>query len=218
MEAEIARVAGFHTGVSLHIDSEFLDDEAVKLHERIHELIFAETPDGVFHALLLRLLHKSKDPETIRLLKRVTTQLLEDSRFAHEVAATFLGVQALRGDAERVKTYYSFFDGLISNVFASTFPRYAAAWAFSRWAFCSPRAEIIMELSDLRNEHVSRRIPGPNERIRRLRDNLSTVSTDELRVTIVNVARLAFERLGVEWFDIDREELWIERASTSRGQ
>jgi hypothetical protein len=228
METEIARVAGFHTGVSLHIDSDFIDDEAVKLHERIHELIFAETPDGIFHSLLLRLLQKSEEPQTIQLLERVTTQLLEDSRFAHEVAATFLGTQALRSDAERVdliatlpheyKTYYSFFDGLISDLFTCSFARYAVAWAFSRWAFCSPRAEIIMELSDLRNEHVWRRIPGPNERIQRLRENISTFSKDQLRETIVNVARVALERSGVEWFDIEREDLWIESAATSRGQ
>jgi hypothetical protein len=227
MEAETDRLAGFHTGTSPHIDSAYVNNMAVRLHEGIHQNIFSETPDGMLHFLLLQLRRRSEDERSIATLSRATARPLNGSRFAHEAAATFLGVQSLFTEAERSKTvlsftdeyrnYYAFFDGLISRSFKSTFAKYAIAWAFSRWSFCSTRAERVATVGDLDDDDVWQ-IPGPTERLLALGSALTRLGAAYFRAHIIAAVQATFRAESLKWFDIDDEAEWALRANSEDGQ
>jgi hypothetical protein len=49
---EVQQVAGFHTGRTLNVNVDNLDDHAVYQHERIHGRIFTDTIDGYLGEVL----------------------------------------------------------------------------------------------------------------------------------------------------------------------
>ncbi len=87
--------AGSHDGQHLAVSLEYLTDPVVAYHERVHECIFVSTPDGQVLSALLQLRENAKRggralPPAVALL---TKRLSDNSRLAHEAAATYLAIK-----------------------------------------------------------------------------------------------------------------------------
>ena len=98
LEAHLARLAGSHSGVERTLFDDQGADAATHMHELIHDRIFYETADGLLHLFAQRLESDAEDPSARGAAKRLSRRLFEETRQAHEAAATYIGIEYLRVD------------------------------------------------------------------------------------------------------------------------
>ena len=98
---ENARILGRHDGASIHVGSDTLASPAVQMHEAVHDLIFNRTPDGTLHRFCCLAANTPHDVQNGGVYANLARFLFEDTRFAHETAATYMGIQGLRPEDQR---------------------------------------------------------------------------------------------------------------------
>ena len=200
---EVERIAGFHSGLTGHIRPRSLGDPSIRLHEEIHDQIFVETADGILHLLLLRWAHRLDAASPLaRRLGVISRRLLAQSRFAHECAATYVGIQALPQTAEREATqarltaeyrrYYDAFGQQLDPCFADPGIRYTLAWGFSIWSFGSDRIERLQHLEDMEQGWFLNE-PGPDVRLREVLAAFAALGSEGL---VDRVRRATIEALA----------------------
>lgn len=168
---------GFHNGERIFHSSRRLPDylsQYVDDHEYVHGRIFSSFPDGVIHAIHLRLSAMFRAggavSEALNLAENV---LADDMVRPHEEAATYIGLYEAVNEIDRrkiiasldaeYKSYLQFYSNLIDPLTASSICRCAIARAVNRWIFSSIRLEIL-EVSDLFSPELISQIPGPRAR------------------------------------------------------
>ncbi len=93
LEARLARLAGAHSGAERTLFDDQGADAATHMHELIHDRIFYDTADGLLHLFAQRLESDAKDPKARGAAKRLSRRLFEETRQAHEAAATYTGIR-----------------------------------------------------------------------------------------------------------------------------
>ena len=146
-QAEIYEITGWHDGSTLNIVEHKSTDLMVYHHERIHGTLITSTIDGGLFQLTNMVARYSTDPQMSENLARLGAHLFEGSRFAHECAATYLGVEALATAADRTnafrmlpkeyKDYYSFMSGIVDPYCYSSHLRYVVGQAVAFLWFSS---------------------------------------------------------------------------------
>lgn len=166
---------GFHDGERVFQSSRHLPEymsRYVDNHEYVHGRIFTQFPDGVIHAIHIKLAAMSRagGAERAALLDNF---FLEEMVRPHEEAATYIGFYESVDEIDRRKilasldgeyrNYLQFYSKLTDPLTASSICRCAIAKAISRWIFSSIRLEVL-EVSDLMSPEVIAQIPGPRAR------------------------------------------------------
>jgi hypothetical protein len=170
---EMLSLAGYYTGEELVISDEYMNKDAIAVHERIHRQIFTETLDGKLHKSVILCLCENIYPENRGLFTAVNDFLFDDTRLAHERVATFLGVIGLNNrtdilDAramldEEYSSYFTYFSDFLPWV-DSSFLSFLIATSIARFAFCSERLSKISDLSTLTVEKLQS-VEGPEQRM-----------------------------------------------------
>lgn len=217
LEAQVDRIAGFHTGSTQHIDSNFLNSAAVFQHESVHDEIFSETPDGILHALLLRKQRVTEDADERKALEQATRRLFAETRFAHEVGATYIGLCLLATEAEKADTfsqlnaeyrgYQSLLDDILAPAFTSVLVRCAIAGAINRWAFSSPRIMQLTSVADLCSAKFWD-IAGPDQRLNALVAAIRSIGSGGFRARFMHEMALLARSQQPDIREIDDEETW----------
>ena len=143
--AELARVAGWHDGVRVHIADP--GNPHVILHEDVHTDILRNTPDGQFLSFCILFNAKSTGQEAL-LQNRLMAEHIDESRTAHECFATFIGANLFEEEAKRIvarselnpeyKKYYDTLDAITSEFCKSMFLKVALSTAIQQVVFSSP--------------------------------------------------------------------------------
>jgi hypothetical protein len=152
LKAELQKILGWFDGTSVNY-IEQSNSPMVHFHETTHARIFQETPDGVILRILVLLLNNKC--ESVPDLKELVVHLIENSRFAHEIAATYIGIKYLRTEQERVeelatlpaeyRNYYNYFSKIVDPIAGSTHLQSAIAWSATFLIFSSP---LITEIAE----------------------------------------------------------------------
>jgi hypothetical protein len=98
LEARLAGLAGVHSGAERALFDDQGADAATHMHESIHDRIFYETADGLLHLFAQRLESDAEDPKARAAAERLSRRLFDETRQAHEAAATYIGIEYLRVD------------------------------------------------------------------------------------------------------------------------
>jgi len=125
--AELARVAGWHDGVRVHIADP--GNPHVILHEDVHTDILRNTPDGQFLSFCILFNAKSTGQEAL-LQNRLMAEHIDESRTAHECFATFIGANLFEEEAK--------LDAITSEFCKSMFLKVALSTAIQQVVFSSP--------------------------------------------------------------------------------
>ncbi len=228
LEAHLARLAGSHSGVERTLFDDLGADAATHMHESIHDRIFYETADGLLHLFAQRLESDAEDPSARGAAKRLSRRLFEETRQAHEAAATYIGIEYLRVDIFHARgaqsddapaaraiaslppeyvTYRELFRRLLDRRLATPWLRLGFAWAITHWAFSSARlghalrwfGEGLAELDE---------IPGPGARLAAARAAIENFGADAWFETLMReiAARAAAD--GATWKDLDDPTEW----------
>lgn len=219
LEESLARVVGYHTGQHQYVMASEVNRIGVIYHEHIHDRIFNQTGDALLHRFLAA--KGQSDGEAAR----AATFLLEDTRIAHERAATYLGIKQLETPDEREAElrllpdayvdYFGFFKQLLEPTLQSTFMQFAAAWAITVWAFQSTRLELL-ENDAWRDPDALAAIAGPTRRL----DKLARVVSGQagwIRAAFKGVQKTLRKR-DIVWVDIDDEAEWLPDANSVKNQ
>lgn len=170
--SEAEDVAGAYDGRAVTLERAATTSREVAVHESIHEKLFHETFDGILHRLLILRVDLDGDTEA----SGRSDMLMGETEFAHEAAATFLGVQSLDDVDERAEvfcdfppayqTHYQVMAEVITPLTISTYLAYCLGWSLAFWTFHSGRLfEIFHGGWDAFDEVIARE-PSPSERMR----------------------------------------------------
>lgn len=156
-EVELGDTLGWNDGSSLNVVEHAANDGMVFHHERIHGALVNTTVDGKVLMLLRIAGPRLADRQHADELARASQYLLEGSRFAHECAATYLGVIHLETEQERAaalsrlpdqyRAYYDFMSSIVDGHCKSSFLRYVIAQSIAHFWFSS-RALIELARAD----------------------------------------------------------------------
>lgn len=162
-EVELDDTLGWSDGSSLNIVEHATNDGMVFHHERIHGSLVNATIDGNLLKLLRIAGPRLADRQHSDELARASQYLLEGSRFAHECAATYLGVMNLTTEQERAaalhrlpdqyRAYYDFMSVIIDGHCQSSFLSYVVAQSIAHFWFSSC-ALIELERADYRGAAI----------------------------------------------------------------
>jgi hypothetical protein len=92
LEDRLSRAAGAHFGEGRAIYDDQGATASTHMHELIHDRIFYETADGIFHLLAFRLAADAPNSNVGRASRKIATALFGDTRAPHEAAATYMGL------------------------------------------------------------------------------------------------------------------------------
>lgn len=118
------RSAGTHNGLRPSVLAANLADGITAAHEAVHECILSSTPDGMAQRLLMAALSFGErlDPPQKEALRRSLDGIADQSRFAHEVAATYLSIKQQPDAvqwllaAELVRRYWLYYEYLFDLI------------------------------------------------------------------------------------------------------
>jgi hypothetical protein len=209
---------GSHDGRSVTVDFQSAWNMVVMHHEGIHERIFVSSADGrVLSDLLhLRSLAREKGVEIPAAVPRLAETLLNESRLAHEAAATYLGIKQYSpgvGDSVYAKlpdTYQAYYRAMaapVERLFFGTFLQYALAVDVWAVAFSSPYLARIAE-SELDEPPMPQPEELPNARFRRITDLLASGTGRGLRQLVFDAAAVACRSDGRDPWDFEDDEAW----------
>jgi hypothetical protein len=218
---EMLSLAGYYTGEELVIIDEYMHEDAIAVHERVHRQIFAETLDGKLHKSVILCLRESIYSENRGLFIAVNDFLFDDTRLAHERAATFLGVVGLstRTDIldaramlnEEYSSYFTYFSDFLPWV-DSSFLSFLIANSIARFAFCSERLSKISDLSTLTVENLQS-VEGPEQRM----DLVKQLFIEEECASpqfIESIFNLIFISQSIEPYDVFDDCAWETRINS----
>lgn len=216
---ELSSVAGYHTGDKLVLDEVYMDDASVAVHEQIHGRIFDETPDGMLHRSVMLCLQEDVHPNHRDSIISLNEYLFEDTRVAHERAATFLGVISLPTRSEMVKAakrldseykeYFTYFSEFLpwEN---SSFISFLIANTITGFAFSSERLNMLSDAGSLTTSNLQA-IKGPCYRM----DAAKRVFADGKLEKLPEMIQSLFEPVMVdnyiEPFDLFDDSSWMSR-------
>jgi hypothetical protein len=162
-EVELGDTLGWSDGSSLNVVEHAANDGMVFHHERIHGALVNTTIDGNLLRLLRIAGPQLADRQHADELARASQYLLEGSRFAHECAATYLGVVHLETEQDRAaalsrlpdqyRAYYDFMSAIVDGHCKSSFLRYVIAQSIAHFWFSS-RALIELARADYRGTAI----------------------------------------------------------------
>ncbi|AOJ25855.1 hypothetical protein WJ12_13900 [Burkholderia seminalis] len=162
-EVELSNTLGWSDGSSLNVVEHATNDGMVFHHERIHGALINATIDGNLLRLLRIAGPRLADSQLADELARASQYLLEGSRFAHECAATYLGVIYLETEQDRAaalsrlpeqyRAYYDFMSAIVDAHCKSSFLRYLIAQSIAHFWFSS-RALIELARTDYRGTAI----------------------------------------------------------------
>ncbi len=92
LENRIARIAGFHAGTERGTFDDQSASASTHHHEMVHDRIFFETADGLFHLLVDRIAAQAESRAGRRAGTRLLARLMAETRTAHEAIATCMGI------------------------------------------------------------------------------------------------------------------------------
>lgn len=210
-------VVGSHNGKRslVHIDS--LDDEVVFHHEAAHETLFTTTIDGAILAMLWGFLDKrtTAGAAITSNLSKTAGALMESSRFAQEVIATYSGIKmvdpkvgsiALGKLPNAYRKYYRAASNVIDPLCKSTYLQVRMIRAigsftfrscFARRFFAEPTRAWGLDREDM-----------ADWRLRALLEQLSKGDIESLRLAIDDWAAMFFAKESIEPWDLDSEDGW----------
>jgi hypothetical protein len=215
-------VVGTHDGsrATLHVGS--LDNAVVFHHESAHEAMFTMTIDGVILAVLWRAIDRKMPTEAIRRksLRTTARTLMEASRFAQEVFATYYGIKmvepekgvaALTKLPEEYQTYFKAASDVIDPYYKSTFLQVRMITTLAHFAFRSLFAQRFLPdpwraWKDLRDDEK------PSWRLKTLFEDLTAGGAEKLRRAIDDCAIDFFARENIKPWSLDDEEPWLTHA------
>ncbi|WP_192888356.1 hypothetical protein [Paracidovorax avenae] len=165
LEVELGSVLGWNDGTSLNVVEHDKNDGMVFYHERIHGTLIHATIDGAVLKLIQNAGPRLPDAQHSAELARAVTYLFEGSRFAHEAAATYLGIMLLDTEDERRTSrqrlpdqygeYYDFMSGLVDPHCQSSFLRFLVGQSIAFFWFSS-NALVEFAQADYRGEAITR--------------------------------------------------------------
>lgn len=146
---DMRSILGWNDGTKFSINSKALSSPSVQFHEALHGRIFNETPDGQLHKLCCLAAKNLVDSPHNKIYSKIAEDLFDDTRIAHECAATYLAIIGMpeepirTSEYERLtdeyKAYYSIMDELFAPCSDTTWLKYAFGWTFVHWCFHSDR-------------------------------------------------------------------------------
>jgi hypothetical protein len=147
LEVELDDALGWNDGSSLNVVEHAINDGMVFHHERIHGALINATFDGTLLKLLRIAGPRLADSTHADELASASRHLFEGSRFAHECAATYLGIMCLVTEEERIaslsrlpeqyRAYYDFMSTIVDDHCKSSFLRYLIAQSIAHFWFSS---------------------------------------------------------------------------------
>lgn len=219
-KAEADEVLGTFDGRAITIERGSTASREVAVHEYIHERLFHETLDGVLHRVLIRRSDQDGDFEA----DDRSSRLMTETEFAHEAAATYLGVQALDGIEERADTFsqlppeyqehYKVMGDVITPLTSSTFLAFTLGWSLAFWAFHSARIFEIYQEGWNSFDAVLTRVPSPTERLRAGVVHLRTSGSAWLEAGLWAAASAYAEDGELPW-DVHDDERWRAQPQSS---
>jgi hypothetical protein len=222
-EAEVSRLMGRYTLSRAEISREAADSHDIVVHEGIHERIIHDTMDGTLHAMI----HHGGTSLGAERSRTYSARLLTESKFAHEAAATYLGVQSLDVAEERAsarrkmpaayRAYYQALDEPISKLTPSTYLSFMLGWTLGYWAFSSSRLAWIFERGwgDLEDALL---LPSPDQRLRGGLELLTPERALAWKSEAVDHALKGLHDLGIDAWDFDEDRAWNERPREQQAQ
>lgn len=212
------KTAGFHDGMRATLSFDSLNNRVVFFHEHSHERVFTGTIDGSILALLWVAIDNPENvsPERLAAIQITARTMLDFSRNAHEVFATYNGIKmadqeeeegALSRLDEEYSEYFHQAAEVIDSWFKSSFLQARVAWSMTHHVFTSRfalrfLADPWLKWQDL---HVDE---TPNLRLKMLLEDLSSGGGSSLGEAFRTCAGEFFEREPVTPWDIDDEESW----------
>lgn len=92
-DTDLEELLGWNDGTRVGIKSHALASVTVQCHEAIHGRIFNETTDGHLHRLCCMASGTALDQRHSGAYTDAAEIMFEDTRLAHEAAATYLSIQ-----------------------------------------------------------------------------------------------------------------------------
>lgn len=228
LEDSLFYAAGYHDGVTQRVDYKRTDSHYIEKHEAIHDRIFYGTADGLLHILAVHALHDPStdlSDSTRASLADFITALTDETRWAHECAATYLGFKDVASDdARRIayahmndeyRRYYGVYEAIIDRDVGSIFAQFALGWALTYFVFGSRRIESVDDWKALGRD-VLLGVDGPSQRLH------ASIATFELLPnffrTLLQDAHDALTERNVVWPSLDDDDVWFQMYFTDRDQ
>lgn len=184
----------------------------VAAHENIHGRICAETCDGSMFASAVRL-HRACERRGRQLpagLSEFVKVVSDNSLFAHESAATYLGVKQYDSSEDRIpedyEQYYYALAHVIDPVFVAPDVQSAVAWGLTYYAFSS-RLIFAVRNGDWQSVVPVSKEDLPDARFHKLLETVSG-NPQQLLATLHQVVRDTCSEYGVEPWDLQTEVAW----------
>lgn len=219
-DTDLEELLGWNDGTRVGIKSHALGSITVQCHEAIHGRIFNETADGHLHRLCCMASRTELDRHHSGAYTEAASIMFEDTRLAHEAAATYLSIQGLptrafrRAELKKLsreyREYYALLDEAARHVSPTTWVRYALSWSFIQWCFQSRRFELFFatEKPDL----TALEVACPTERFIVGKDFLlSDGRVHKWAEHSLSEASGAFCAKGFELWDFHSETAWNKR-------
>lgn len=214
----MSSLAGYYTGEELVLNDEYMHEDAIVLHEKVHRHIFSETLDGKLHKSVILCLRENVHPENIGLFSTINDFLFDNTRLAHERAATFLGVIGLPSHTDMLNAramlneeysgYFTYFSDFLPWP-ESSFLSYLIAFSMARFAFASERLSKISNLSTLTVENLQS-VEGPEQRMDAAKR--AFIEGDCVSQPFIEVIFSAIMRSeSIEPFDVFDDSAWETR-------
>lgn len=220
---EAMEVLGSYDGRKVEIERGSTSSLEVATHESIHERIFHETLDGVLHRLVIARADREKDKN----FEARSDFLMDETKLAHEAAATYLGVQALDSLETRAQTfaslppeyvgYYKVMADVITPLTSSTYLAFSLGWSLAYWAFQSDRLFTIFDKGWDSFEATIARIASPTERMLSGVRMLQVVGPAWLAAGLEAASRAYHGTATTPW-DVHDDDAWRSQPLTEVGR
>jgi hypothetical protein len=227
LEVEASRAIGWHDGFNMHISASSLTDPLVVFHERVHARIFQETADGFLHGVFLRLSKESTSGRAAKKFRHLSKVMFKRSRFAHEAAATYLGIKSLSTEEQRIlaiqalpdeyKQYYRYLADFLDGQAHSTYFQYVLGNAITQAAFSSTAIKVFVD-SNFELEGLGTQMYRPTARMRFIMAAIDGKQELWIQDVLRDVTKKA-SQLNLPLWNLDSENEWInigERSHVSR--
>lgn len=175
LEVEVEAMLGWNDGVSLNVVEHAGNDGMVFHHERIHGTLIYITVDGTVFRFLQLAAPRLPNPRESAELAHTARYLFDGSRFAHEAAATYLGIMHLETREERDASrqrlpvqyceYYDFMSAIVDTHCQASFLRVLIGQSIAHFWFSS-RALLVLASNDYRGTSIMAEEFCPNWRAR----------------------------------------------------
>lgn len=220
-DTDLEELLGWNDGTRVGIKSHALASVTVQCHEAVHGRIFNETADGHLHRLCCMASGTALDERHSRAYTNAALIMFEDTRLAHEAAATYLSIQGLptssmrRSEYQKLsgdyRDYYALLEELADPISPTTWLRYAFSWSFIHWCFQSKRFDLFFATEGPSLKALE--VPCPTERFISAKEFL--LSEDRVHEWVrhtLSAASTAFSARGFDLWDFHNEAAWNERS------